>query len=201
MLRARPYPRVPVLVAAIGLAGLVTATLTSRGAPALEARFQLEQVSASGLLDAGRLLNDRPISIPLSVRNVGDAPLKLHKIVPSCKCLVSSAGGVEIPPQERHAVVLTFDPRGMWGAFTQLVTFETSDPRLPVVPVAVSGKLVEPLVPTPRFLDCGEIVAGGSDAPCGMVVLDVLPGVELLGASATNGAAVRFVVCRKSFRV
>jgi hypothetical protein len=199
MTRVRPFARfwLPVAIAVVGVGGLISASLFSN-ANIPPGRFELKPSLSSNVLDVGTLLNDRPISITLSVHNSGDGPLALHKITPSCQCILSSAGGIEIAPKDQYKVVVRFDPTEMWGAFTHLITFETSDPRRPTVPVAMSGRLVEPLVPTPRYLDCGEILRSQCQFVLGRVAIEVSPGITLVSVGVSDAELFRVEKEKKS---
>src|SRR5512135_3339927 len=70
-----------------------------------------------------------------TVRNSGNAPLKINKVYTSCDCTKASVDREVIPPGETAQLKVTMDPAllNLYGKIRRDIIVETNDPRQPTV--------------------------------------------------------------------
>ena len=91
-------------------------------------------------------------------KNVGDAPLELHKGTSSCFCTVAEIGKETLAPGEATEVTLQFNGQHN-GPFSQHVSVPTSDPRQPTVELGISGMIRPWVACDPEQFSLGRISA------------------------------------------
>lgn len=75
--------------------------------------------------------DDSPADFTFNFKNVGDKPLKIHKVVSTCTCAKAVPERTEILPGEGSSIKLTYNPKGHPGKFNRRVFVycdTTSDP-------------------------------------------------------------------------
>ncbi len=65
--------------------------------------------------------DDPPADFTFRFRNVGDKPLKIHKIISTCTCAKAVAEHTEIQPGREGSIKLTYNPKGHPGKFNRRV--------------------------------------------------------------------------------
>ena len=97
-----------------------------------------------------------------TIKNVGDAPLKLLPGSKSCMCTVANFENGErdftVPPGESTEITLTFNTKDA-GKFDQRASVQTSDPDQPEIFFSIRGEVFPALVtnPDPPVFDFGSI--------------------------------------------
>lgn len=68
-----------------------------------------------------------------TVRNSGNAPLKISKVSTSCDCTKATIAREVIPPGETAELKVTMDPAllNLYGKIRRDIILETNDPRQP----------------------------------------------------------------------
>lgn len=94
------------------------------------------------------------------VRSVGNAPLRIERVKPSCGCLVTAAEGQAVPPGSETFVTVELDTRELDGAVTKSVTLYTNDPARPTVELVLAGEVHSDVVLEPPVLYFGRVRAG-----------------------------------------
>ena len=98
-----------------------------------------------------------------TIKNVGEAPLKLQPGSKTCMCTVANFENgekeVSIPPGESTVVTVTFNTKGKAGKFEQRTSIMTSDPDQPEVFFTILGDVSQAIVtmPDPAAFDVGTI--------------------------------------------
>lgn len=87
-----------------------------------------------------------------TVKNAGQAPLKLTKGSTTCKCTLSELDNSEIPPGGEGSVSLEWKGEGEIGPFRQTATILTNDPKQPRLTFTVEGELTEAITVEPYEL-------------------------------------------------
>ncbi|MCA9027946.1 MAG: DUF1573 domain-containing protein [Planctomycetaceae bacterium] len=78
-----------------------------------------------------------------TIRNEGEAPLKLHLGVVQCKCTVADLDQDEIPPGESAEIEMSWKPIATEAEFHQKAELWTNDPENPKVELHVKGAVVK----------------------------------------------------------
>jgi hypothetical protein len=65
--------------------------------------------------------DDSPADFIFRFKNVGDKPLKIHKIISTCTCAKAVAEDTEIQPGKESSIRLTYNPKGHPGKFNRRV--------------------------------------------------------------------------------
>lgn len=96
------------------------------------------------LHDFGDISEDnKTASCVFTVNNVGNAPLILHRAVPSCGCTNPEFTKEPIAPGGTGTIKVTYNAVGRPGAFQKTVTLYTNDASTPNVVLTIKGN-VEP---------------------------------------------------------
>ncbi len=78
--------------------------------------------------DFGDIENVHTVTREITVRNEGDADLKLGKIKASCGCTAALIDRTTIPPGEEAALSVSFNPSGFMGRQNKKVFIASNDP-------------------------------------------------------------------------
>ncbi|MCC8034816.1 MAG: DUF1573 domain-containing protein [Rikenellaceae bacterium] len=81
--------------------------------------------------DFGRVPEGRnnEVSYDFILRNAGDSPLVLTRIITSCKCVTTSYTRKPIPPGGEGVVSVTYDPKKQQGVFYKAVQVFSNAPE------------------------------------------------------------------------
>ena len=89
-----------------------------------------------------------------TIRNEGEAPLRLGTPETTCKCTIPEIGGdgEGIPPGGSTTVTLEYTPRKVQAEFVQRATIPTNDPETPELKLFIRGRVDDLLAakPSPR---------------------------------------------------
>ncbi len=73
--------------------------------------------------------------------NVGNKPLKIVTVRPSCGCTASDWSKGEIAPGEKGYVTAVYTTKGRPGPFNKAITVTTNDPKTPNTILFIKGKV------------------------------------------------------------
>ena len=77
----------------------------------------------------------------ITVKNVGQAPLEITDVRPSCGCTVATKPKSPLAPGESDTMTLSYDGAHRLGAAHQTVTLITNDPTQPSVAIRLVGEV------------------------------------------------------------
>lgn len=94
-------------------------------------------------------LGERPqqlIELAYTVRNAGDAPLKIEKISTSCDCTEAKLDRMEIPAGETAQLTVSLDPveDNLFGDVKRVIYLRSNDPDEQEVSVEFSVRIRKP---------------------------------------------------------
>jgi hypothetical protein len=94
-----------------------------------------------------------------TIRNDGDAPLKLERGKTSCKCTVSKLIQDKLLPGQEATIELEWTASNSETTFEQNAEFLTNDPQRPIVYLSVYGEVTDVVRAEPGEVAVGEIAA------------------------------------------
>ena len=110
--------------------------------------------------DFGSVVEGVKVKHVFSVQNVGDAPLQIQRLVPSCGCTASTASADHVDAGKGAEVTVEFDTSGFAGDKVKAVRLYTNDTERPVTMLTLRGS-IEPLITvTPDRIALGEVAQG-----------------------------------------
>jgi hypothetical protein len=89
--------------------------------------------------DFGSKWSGEPCSTEITIKNVGDAPLKILRIKSSCGCTALEPSRTELAPGESDKMTLTYNTKKDKENVSQTIRLETNDPERPRVTIHVTG--------------------------------------------------------------
>ncbi len=92
-------------------------------------------------------------------RNAGTRPLSLKITGTTCMCTVGELEADTIPPGESREVTLRWNAKRFEREFRETATITTSDPKRPVVTLAVFGRVLPRVRSVPTNVALGNITA------------------------------------------
>ncbi|MEZ6134482.1 MAG: DUF1573 domain-containing protein [Pirellulaceae bacterium] len=107
----------------------------------------------------GTMMHGETQSHVFTVRNVGDAPLKLEKSGSTCKCTTGTMDKNLLAPGEETTVTLTWTAQTAMPIYGQSATFTTNDPENTQLKFNVTGMIADSFVIEPSELGFGDIAA------------------------------------------
>lgn len=99
---------------------------------------------SSTVMDFGEVWQCEPAIGAITLKNVGDAPLRIINVKTSCGCATPSRPKCPLLPGESDVLTITYDTVKRRGPARQRVTLTTNDPSQPRVEITVRGN-VKPL--------------------------------------------------------
>jgi hypothetical protein len=115
--------------------------------PLTEFKFEVMEMHAQG-------------TYQFTVRNGGDAPLKLEVGGTSCKCTAGAVEGKPIEPGETTLVTMQWNTGSQTGYYRQWATIKTNDPARREISFYVEGPIRNDFRCLPDTLELGEFVPG-----------------------------------------
>jgi len=152
--------RLLLLTALVALAGATSAVparvLAQEAPPQLAGTPRLE-VSTSNW-NFGEKWSGEKAETTVTLRNAGDAPLKIDRVKSSCGCTVAALQKKVLEPGEAEELRISYDTRTQKETVSQKVEIHSNDPASPVTAITVTG-VVRPVVRMnpPRALNFGPI--------------------------------------------
>lgn len=102
-------------------------------------------VFVSDRLDAGELLDTETGHVEYQFRNVGNGPLTISQVKPSCGCTVPELDQKVYQPNETGVIKVDFDPKGKRGNTLQSIRVFTDSKSTPMVNLTMRA-MVKPIV-------------------------------------------------------
>lgn len=132
-----------VLVVALGVAVAVPPGVTVELAPAASQDEPVPVVLSPEVVDLGSATFGEPASGSFELRNAGERPVRVARIVSSCACLAAEAPAGEVAPGRSVRVPVTLTPGTKPGervTKTLTVEFEGLAPRSVRVSAVVAAR-------------------------------------------------------------
>ncbi len=134
-------------------------------------------------IDFGEIPAGEPGRSGCSLRNDGDAPLRVSRVKPCCGAEAELAA-MEIAPGESVELTVSLKPQ-LPGEFSKAVRLYCDDPVSPVVAIPVVGRAVEVRDPNvaSRYTLPAVLLAGLVDGfnPCSFAIMISLVGILAIG--------------------
>ena len=110
--------------------------------------------------DFGMVEQRTQIAHQFALRNTSRAFIRIDQVSSSCGCTTVSAEGRLVAPGQLTWVPVWVDTSDLVGKTTKRIAVRTSDPRTPVVMLAITGTVLTDLVVTPSPLYFGHVWRG-----------------------------------------
>lgn len=169
----------------LALAARVAAPAISSAAeePAPAAKIRFETVTH----DFGAVRSDTKVQYRWAFSNVGNAPLRILGLKPSCACTATAVDDRPVPPGGQGFIDVTFDPVGQSGVVKKSLVVTSNDPSQKVVILRMTASvtpavLVAPTTGHPPI--SGQSMLFGSCASC-----------HAAPAAGKNGEALYAAIC------
>jgi len=185
---------------------LVAALLVAPCSSAAETTPKIHLVAPE--FDFGSVVEGEKVKHVFSVQNVGDAPLQIQRLVPSCGCTASTASSDHVDAGKSAEVTVEFDTAGFSGDKVKAVRLYTNDAERPVTMLSLRGNVTPIVTVTPDRIALGEVAQGsqlerqievrvqqGNGLQVGKIQT-FSPALSLSGEETSKGlkkATVRFV--------
>ena len=92
--------------------------------------------------DLGKINGSEKKTILFRIKNTGDAPGEILKLIPTCYCITGTVDHVRLGPQEEQDVKVVLDSSLVNGVFKRGVWVETNDPVRPRFYLSVRGEVL-----------------------------------------------------------
>jgi Protein of unknown function (DUF1573) len=126
--------------------------------PALEGKGRL--AFSSDTQYTGEILDTEVVHLSYLFRNIGEGPLTITQVKPSCGCTVPELEKKTYMAGEQGTLEVSFDPKGKKGAVARSITVFTDADATPNTTIVVRS-LVKPVIVTePRVLAFDPITKG-----------------------------------------
>jgi hypothetical protein len=141
---------------------------------------------AASTHDFGSRDNQEQIEHTFTVRNEGDAPLRIMRVVGGCCGATAVLSASEIASGGEAALKVAFSLRGRKGRQTKTFHLASNDPTQPVFRLAVVGEATVPVDVEPQGLDFGSLPPNA--AVMKTVAIQCQPGFDFAITNATSTA-------------
>lgn len=108
--------------------------------------------------DFGRIESNSVVRHEFTVKNVGQALLRITIGDSSCRCTVLNLDSADIPPGESRPVAVEFNGKDYFGPVTQRATILTNDPKRPQVTFTVKADVVKSIRVVPSEIIFSRVV-------------------------------------------
>ncbi|WP_243372616.1 DUF1573 domain-containing protein [Geotalea sp. SG265] len=115
-----------------------------------------------GNFNFGTIVQGEKLHHTFSIKNTGDSPLSILRVVPSCGCTAANASSPVIQPGRSGEIKIVFDSTNFSGKVTKSIALETNDPKTPSYTLTLNGNIIEEIQITPRQVSLGQIKVGSS---------------------------------------
>jgi hypothetical protein len=107
------------------------------------------KLSIDGLtVDLGTMYSGQIKTGRITLRNIGNQPLKILHVQPSCGCTTVRQPKSELQPNESDEVEVSFNSMQYRGPIEKFVNIETNDPLSQYIAVKLTANIKEELAPT-----------------------------------------------------
>lgn len=112
-------------------------------------------------LDKGSVYsNGQLLPFHFEFQNLGDKPLVIESVHPSCSCLIVDAPSTPIPSRQTGVISVTVNPGATGGPFLHSLDVRTNDPVLSRVRLQASGYVATDVQINPPRIDLGSLPPG-----------------------------------------
>lgn len=98
-------------------------------------------------INLGVLYNGATTTGKIPIKNIGNQPLKIIRIQPSCGCTTVKQPKSELQANESDVIEVAFNSTGLRGQVEKYVNIETNDPTSQYVAVKLIAEIKEELTP------------------------------------------------------
>ena len=120
-------------------------------------------LSGAALVDLGRYPAHEARAARFTLRNDGQADLKILKMRSGCSCTETAVDRLALAPGETATVTLTLRARSLRGAYTKYAYVETTDRANRILRLGVSGEAVPLVEVRPSLHVYGGRLTGKTD--------------------------------------
>ena len=108
----------------------------------------------------GTIIQGAKVEHVFSLRNVGDAPLQIRHVKPSCGCTAATVSSTTIMPGKKGEIKASFDSKNFYGSVSKGIVVESNDTKSPAYSLSLSGTIIEEVEVNPKQLNLGRMKAG-----------------------------------------
>lgn len=112
------------------------------------------------LYDFGTTNTDQPIKHAFVLRNIGNAPLIIHRTRAGCGCITFGLATNSIPPGQTADLTVSLALLGRSGPIRKSIVIESNDPQTPQFRVEFAGASVIDVEIQPRIVNFGTRTVG-----------------------------------------
>lgn len=152
-LRTKYYPILFALLTACLSSGVLTAQAETK-----LPRLQVDQ----SIFDFGKVMQGTQVVHDFTLRNVGDAPLEIDKVQPSCGCTAVASVTDVIEPGAEVQLRSTFDTSGFYGYKVKTIRVFSNDPTQASTVLSLRGTVQRDVEVSPPRVYFGAVDKGRS---------------------------------------
>jgi len=115
-----------------------------------------------GTYNFGTIPQGEKVRHSFIIRNSGDAPLQIKKLVADCGCTAVKASTSLVQPGRSAEVAVTFDSASFSGKVQKHILMTTNAGKTPDYTFSMEGNIAEELQVAPRQLSLGPLAAGAA---------------------------------------
>jgi len=183
----------PGTLAVLATAGILAIVCTS--AATADPKIQINTK-----FDFGTVAQGSKVDLKYELKNVGDAPLKIGPIQPSCGCTDASTTLEMVPPGKTAAIKAVFNAGGYRGKVTKTIAVQTNDPKNQNVQLVFSGYVQPQVEVMPSNINFGKLAKGKKFSQTVIVKALKPAGFQITGVE-THSNIISAGPARKSARV
>ena len=148
--------------AAISLFVLTTLAIAQEAAPEKQKADATDGVPELALStttwDFGTVWSGENVSTTVTLRNTGNAPLKITQVKSSCGCTATKHTKQELAPGETEEIEISYNTKKRTEKVNQTVRITTNDPAHPIETIEVHGTVKQILELDPSyFINIGRV--------------------------------------------
>jgi len=107
--------------------------------------------------DFGAAQTGSRVSHTFSLRNSGDAELRIEKVEPACGCTVAELERKTLAPGSAVPLNVTLSLKGRRGSLRKSVVIHSNDPETPKLVLWMNGTATSPVAATPAKVFFGQV--------------------------------------------
>ncbi|HRS01514.1 MAG TPA: DUF1573 domain-containing protein [Bacteroidota bacterium] len=126
----------------------------------LQAQPKIE-ISNNATYDWGRVKSsEQVLHTTMILKNIGNEPLKIYSVSPSCGCTTSPLTKTEIAPGDTAQLPITFNISSYTGKVNKTISVHSNDPLNRNIDISLNAFVVRPLTLFPNFLNFANLIVG-----------------------------------------
>ncbi len=99
-----------------------------------------------------KVLIGQPVVHEFWFTNIGNAPLLITSVTPSCHCTTAAAYSSEVAPGQAGVIPIRFDSTGQGGGQSKTITVMCNDRTQPALNLTLKGMVVVPMETSSSFV-------------------------------------------------